>query len=93
MKDEDIIGQEFEGVEFEDVPNMPFTHRFHKPFIGKTGIVLHIHKSYPHLCLVRFNHVIGTKKEIHFPVAVVKQQIEDRIPIDLDDLFNQIKSL
>lgn len=92
MKDEDIIGKEFEGVHFEDVPNMKFSDIFHKPMLGKTGVVIRINKDYPHLCRIKFSG-IGEGREVHFPVAVVKQQIEDRTPIDLDDLFNQIKSL
>jgi hypothetical protein len=93
MKDEDIVGQEFEAVYFERVENLPFSDTFHKPMLGKTGIVLHINTDYPHLCLVKFDKGIGPKPEVHFPVAVVKQQIQDRVPIDLDNLFNQIKSL
>lgn len=93
MKDEDIIGQEFEGVEFEDVPNMRYSSSLHGMFLGRTGTVININPSYPHLCLVKFDIGIGAKGTRHFPVAVVKQQIEDRVPIDLDDLFKQIKSL
>lgn len=93
MKDEDIIGQEFEGVIFDDVPNMHFSESYHRLFIGRTGTVININGTFPHLCLVRFNTGIGPKGETHFPTAIVKQQIEDRTPIDLDDLFKQIKSL
>lgn len=93
MTDEEIIGKEFEAVEFENVTNMPFSNRFHKPLLGKTGTVLHINEHYPHLCLVKFEHVIGRKSEVHFPVAVVKQQIEDSTPIDIDQLFKDIRGL
>ena len=92
MKDEDIIGKEFEGVYFEDVPQLRFNDIFHKCMIGRTGVVMKINKTFPHLCLIKFSG-IGERREVHFPVAVVKQQIEDRTPIDLDSLFNQIKSL
>jgi hypothetical protein len=91
MKDEDIIGQEFEGVKFESIPRLPFDSSYN-PFMGKTGIVTHLHEDRRY-CYVEFGGSIGIRKGIHFPTAVVKQQIEDRIPIDLDDLFNQIKSL
>jgi hypothetical protein len=93
MTDEEIIGKEFEGVYFERVKSLPFSDIYHKPMLGKTGIVVSINTAYPHLCLVKFDEGIGAKSEVHFPVVVVKQQIEDRIPIDLDKLFNEIKSL
>lgn len=91
MKDEDIVGQEFEGVAFSSIPRLPFDSAY-KPYIGKTGTVIRLHDD-PKYCYVEFGGSIGVRKGIHFPTAVVKQQIEDRIPIDLDDLFNQIKSL
>lgn len=93
MKDEDIIGQEFECVEFEDVPNLTYGKSLTGMFTGRAGTVINIHDSKPHICLVRFDKGIGPIGERYFPVSVVKQQIEDRIPIDLDDLFKQIKSL
>lgn len=91
MKDEDIVGQEFEGVAFSSIPRLSFDSSYN-PFIGKTGIVSHLHDD-PRYCYVEFGGSIGVRKGIHFPTAVVKQQIEDRVPIDLDELFNQIKSL
>jgi hypothetical protein len=92
MTDEEIIGKEFEGVYFENVTSLRFSDIYHKPMLGKTGIVVNINTTHPHLCLVKFDEGIGPKSEVHFPVVVVKKQIIDRIPIDLDDLFNQIKS-
>ena len=91
MKNEDIVGQEFEAVEFKSIPRLPFDSEY-KPYIGKTGIVTRLHED-PQFCYVEFGGSIGVRKGRYFPTAVVKQQIEDRIPIDLDDLFNQIKSL
>lgn len=93
MKDEDIIGQEFEGVEFKGVTNLVYSNTYHKPYLGRTGIVININKSFPHLCQVEFNVGIGGKGKAHYPVELVKQQIEDRVPIDLDELFKNIKSL
>ncbi len=93
MKDEDIIGEEFEAVAFEHVPSMRYSSSLHRPLLGRTGIAVEINKVFPHLCLVKFNKGIGPKCEVHFPVAVIKQQIENRTPVNLDDLFKQIKSL
>lgn len=93
MKDEDIIGQEFEAVKFESLQLLKYVPSKFEPLLGKIGIVQKLHDDLPQYCLVRFSESIGTRTETYFPTAVVKQQIEDRIPIDLDDLFNQIKSL
>ena len=93
MKDEDIIGQEFEGIKFEAVTNLKYSNTYHKPYLGRTGTVININKIFPHLCQVEFNMGIGKKGESYYPVELVKQQIEDRVPIDLDELFKNIKSL
>lgn len=95
MKDEELIGQEFEAVEFKSLQLLKYDPSKFRPFLGKIGIVQKLHDDFPQYCLVRFNGSIGigTRTDVYFPTAVVKQQIEDRVPIDLDNLFNQIKSL
>ncbi len=91
MTNEELIGQEFEGVEFKSIPRLPFDSAY-TPFIGETGVVVRFHED-PTYCYVKFDVSNGMQRGIHFPTAVVKEQIENRVPIDLGELFNQIKQL
>lgn len=91
MKDEDIIGQEFEGVMFKDL-GILYYGGHHSEFLGKTGIVLGTHYKLPY-CKVKFKVNDGVSTELWYPTEVVREQIQNKVPIDLNQLFNQIKSL
>jgi hypothetical protein len=92
MTDEEIIGKEFEGVKFTNTPRINYDSSY-KDLIGKIGIVDRLHSVYPDCCYVLFTPPIGKIEGRWYPTDLVKQQIIDRIPIDLDKLFNEIKSL
>jgi hypothetical protein len=92
MRDEEIIGKEFEGVKFTSTRGIDYDSTYNN-LIGKIGIVDRLHSVYPDCCHVLFTPPIGKIEGRWYPTDLVKQQIIDRIPIDLDKLFNEIKSL
>ena len=92
MTDEEIIGKEFEGIKFMNTSRLNYDSSYND-LIGKIGIVNRIHNTYADYCYVLFTPPIGKIEGRWYPTDLVKQQIIDRIPIDLDKLFNEIKSL
>lgn len=91
MKDEEIIGKEFEGVEFNNYILLNFSSN-HVNCIGKVGVVKAIHHSLPY-CKIRFQPAIGKLEELWYPTDIVKQQIDERTPVDIDQLFKDIRAL
>jgi len=91
MKDEDIIGEEFEGVMFKDLGILYYSSH-HCEFLGKIGIVEKLHYKLPY-CKVIFKVSDDVSTELWYPTEVVREQIQNKVPIDLNELLTQIKSL
>lgn len=50
----DIVGKEFEGVEFESDGKLTYNKREYGELIGVTGIVRNIHENYPDYTCIEF---------------------------------------
>ena len=85
-----LVDQEIYGFEFKnanDVPN--FVPRM-KDYIGKVGIIKSVFKNYPHrACRVRVDFKDG--EQWVYPASQVEHHLVP--PIDIDELFNEIKKL
>jgi len=75
MKDEDIIGKEFLAVYFEPDGMLTCNDAYDK-LIGKTGIVTNTHVDFPQYARVEFKEVRGYVNALHFPVKVIKEQLQ-----------------
>lgn len=91
MEDKEIIGEEIIGFVFPDYPMLKYSNNY-KKLEGKTGIVRNINEAHPTYTNVEFKESDGESTFWHYPTELIKKQLMDKTPIDIDELFKQIKS-
>ncbi len=87
METEDIIGQEFTGVEFDSKGMIIHYDSTYAKIVGKKGTVVKINDSYPEYTEIYFDHY----GHYHYPTKLVKEQIEANRPIE--EIINELKHL
>ena len=95
MEAKDIIGKEIECFEFNTNKYLSYSKK-HGELCGKKAIVLKINDSYPQFALVEITLPIGKKETLHYPVAGIIEQLEEKElenNLTIDDLLNTMKML
>jgi hypothetical protein len=57
-------------------------------YVGKIGVITELHIRHPECALVVFD-----KGSYYYPTSQLEEHLVDEEPIDINALFNQIKSL
>lgn len=89
MEDKDIIGKEFICCEFENMSLIKFNDEY-KRILGCESVVLNVHKDYPEYTQVHVTKKDGTKTRIHFPTAIVKEQIKEIESRPIEYYFDEV---
>jgi hypothetical protein len=89
METEDIIGQEFTGVEFDSKGMMINYHTGYAKLVGKKGTVKKINDSYPEYTEIKF----PIHGYYHYPTKLVKEQIEANQNRPMEEIINELKYL
>lgn len=84
----EYVGKEMYGFEFKDKSYVTYNKECMDNFIGKIGKI--IDHTYT-MVVVKFEE---SKDVWHYPTHFVDEHlVENKSPINLDELFNQIKQL
>ena len=89
MENEDIIGQEFTGVEFDSKGTMINYNRTYAKLVGKKGKVKKISGSFPEYTEIHFDHY----GSYHYPTKLVKEQIKANQDRPMEEIINELKYL
>jgi hypothetical protein len=95
MKDEDIIGKEFTCFEFANDGKLDYNDT-HKKAVGCSAKVLNFHSRFKQYSYVDVTFKNGTKTKLHFPTAIIKQQLEEikrKEEMSTEDILNEMKQI
>ena len=95
MKDEDLIGKEFEFFEYKNVPHLIKWGKDYAKWIGAKCVVVRPHARYPEVTMVEVYPTIGKKFTKHFPTDQIIEQIEKnkRDSMSIEDILSELKQL
>lgn len=92
MEDKDIIGKTFTCCEFKNMSLVEFNDEY-KRIIGCESVVLEVNKDHPKYTQVHITKKDGTKTKLHFPTAVVKEQIKEVESRPSGYYFNEVRKI
>jgi hypothetical protein len=92
MEDKDILGKEFICCKFNNTDKLKFTSGY-EDIVGCTSTVLSIHDVHKEYALIEITLKTGTKITRHFPVDVIKQQIQEKESTPVGYYFDEIKKI
>ena len=82
------IGKEMYEFHFKNESYIDYNSQYMDDFIGKVGKII---DQIPNMVAVKFEGNIDTW---HYPTHLIDEHlVENDLPIDLNELFNQIKQL
>lgn len=90
---QEYVGKEMIGFKFEDTPYVDYADYEHAKYIGEIGTIVEVDKDNDdgdYSCRVEFP---DGNDEVWYPMTNIDDHIVDRTPIDLNELFNQIKQI
>jgi hypothetical protein len=93
METKDIIGKEITCFSFKPIDKLISYDGAYKSVEGKNATVLEINSSYPQYAEVKIGLSVGKSKKLHYPTAMIKEQLEQEENKSIDDILNDIKQL
>jgi hypothetical protein len=91
-KKSELIGAKVRGFKFKNRSYIGYEPESMDEYIGKIGTIIEIEKetSRSYVCLVEFE---DDKERYWYPMTHISKHLVATEPIDLNDLFQQIKKL
>lgn len=91
-KKAELIGEKVKGFKFRNTNYLSYEPESMDDYIGKIGTIREIEKetSRSYVCLVEFE---DDKERYWYPMTHISKHLVATEPIDLNDLFKQIKQL
>jgi len=90
---ESLIGKEIICFEFESDNILNYSSPY-IDLIGLKGVILNLHSTYPAYANVEINLPDGRIVKWHYPVKLIKEQIEAKESLkSVDELFEEFKSI
>lgn len=90
---QEYVGKEITGFHFEDTPYIDYSDYDHDEYLGKIGKIVEVDKDDDdgnYSCRVEFP---DGNDQVWYPMTNIDNHIVDSTPIDLNELFNQIKQI